>query len=143
MLGDASRFALSLHSPLSLKILHSQVQGLRGAWNGSARTMSASTEPLNISRSRGGGGGRNRERKCRIPRISPPPLRFVLRLRLQREGRICGTLRYISPWEGGRTYWCWAVSDNATTPQEGYTTWYPLHVTCSCQQNLLTFQNPI
>ena len=40
-------------------------------------------------------GGRNRERKCRIPRISPPPLRFVLRLRLQKLGkRICGTLRY-------------------------------------------------
>ena len=42
-------------------------------------------------------GGRNRERNCRIPRISPP-LRFVLRLRLQKEGgggRICGTLRYL------------------------------------------------
>ena len=38
-------------------------------------------------------GGRNRERKCHIPRISPP-LRFVLRLRLQKGGRICGTLWY-------------------------------------------------
>ena len=39
-------------------------------------------------------GVRNRGRKCRIPRISPP-LRFVLRLRLQKGGgRICGTLRY-------------------------------------------------
>ena len=36
----------------------------------SARTKSASTEPLDISRSRAG-GGRNRERKCRIPCISP------------------------------------------------------------------------
>ena len=39
-------------------------------------------------------GGRNHERKCRIPRISPP-LRFILRLRLQKGGRTCGTLRYI------------------------------------------------
>ena len=39
-------------------------------------------------------GGRNRGKKCRIPRISPPsPPRLVLRLRLQKEGRICGTLR--------------------------------------------------
>ena len=43
-------------------------------------------------------GGRNRERNCRIPRISPPPLRFVLRLRLQKGGRICGTLRYLALW---------------------------------------------
>ena len=38
-------------------------------------------------------GGRNRERKCRIPRISPPPpppLRFVLRLRLQKGGVFVG-----------------------------------------------------
>ena len=33
----------------------------------------------------GRGGGRNRERNRRIPRTSPP-LRFVLRLRLQRGG---------------------------------------------------------
>ena len=38
-------------------------------------------------------GGRNRKRNHRIPRISPP-LRFVLRLRLQKGGRICGTVRY-------------------------------------------------
>ena len=38
-------------------------------------------------------GGSNRERKCYIPRISP--LRFVLRLTLQKGGRICGTLRYV------------------------------------------------
>ena len=31
-------------------------------------------------------GGRNRERKRRIPRIAPPPLRFVLTLRLQKRG---------------------------------------------------------
>ena len=41
-----------------------------------------------------GRGGRNRERNCRIPRTSCP-LRFVLRLRLQKGGRICGTLRYL------------------------------------------------
>ena len=63
-------------------------------WNGSARTKSASTEPLDISRSKGWGGGRNRGRKWRIPHISPP-LRFVLRLRLQKGGRICGTLRHL------------------------------------------------
>ena len=40
-----------------------------------------------------GKGGRNRERNRRIPCISPP-LRFVLRLRLQKGARICGTLRY-------------------------------------------------
>ena len=41
-------------------------------------------------------GGHNRERKCRILRISPPlpSLRFVPRLRLQKGGRICRTLRY-------------------------------------------------
>ena len=52
----------------------------------------ASTEPLNISRSRRGGeGGCNRERKCHILRI-PPPLRFVLRLiiRLQKGGVFAG-----------------------------------------------------
>ena len=42
-------------------------------------------------------GGRNRERKCRIPRISPP-LRFVLKLKLQKGGCICGTLRYQFCW---------------------------------------------
>ena len=26
-----------------------------------------------------------------------------------------------SPWEGGLTYWCQTVSDNATTSREGYT----------------------
>ena len=76
-LGDASRFTLSPRSPPSLKLLHSQVSVVEC----SARAKSASTEPLDISRSRGGGGwgARNRERKCRIPRISPA-LRFVLRL---------------------------------------------------------------
>ena len=38
-------------------------------------------------------GGHNRERNCHIPCISPP-LDFVLRLRSQEGGRICGTLRY-------------------------------------------------
>ena len=42
-------------------------------------------------------GERNRKRNCRIPRISSPtpPLCFVLRLRMQKGGRICGTLRYL------------------------------------------------
>ena len=39
-------------------------------------------------------GGHNHERNCRIPRLYKPPLHFVLRLRLQKVGRICGTLRY-------------------------------------------------
>ena len=39
-------------------------------------------------------GGRNRKKKCHIPCITPP-LCFVLRLRLQREGRICWALRYV------------------------------------------------
>ena len=37
-----------------------------------------------------GEGGRNRERKCRIPRISPPLLCFMLRLRLQKGGLFAG-----------------------------------------------------
>ena len=37
-------------------------------------------------------GGRNRE-KLSNPAYKPP-LHFILRLRLQKGGRICGTLRY-------------------------------------------------
>ena len=57
----------------------------------SARTKSASTEPLDISRSRvggggGGGGARNRERKCRIPRISPPPPALCTKAKVAKGG---------------------------------------------------------
>ena len=72
--------------PPSLKLLYSQVQGLRG---GIAAHEERSQHPQNRSYF-SIEGGRNRERKCRIPRISPPPppppLRFVLRLRLQKGG---------------------------------------------------------
>ena len=68
-------------SPPSLKLLYSQVQGLRG---GIAAHEERSHHPQNRSYF-SIEGGRNRERKCRIPRISPP-LRFVLRLRLQKGG---------------------------------------------------------
>ena len=48
-------------------------------WNGGARTKPASTEPLNISQSWEGVVARENV-------AFPPPLRFVLRLRLQRGG---------------------------------------------------------
>ena len=40
-------------------------------------------------------GGRNRERKCRIPRISPPAL--CTKAKVAKGGRICGTLQYLFP----------------------------------------------
>ena len=54
----------------SLKLLYSQVQGLRG---GIAVHEERSQHPQNRSYF-SIEGGRNRERKCRIPRISPPAL---------------------------------------------------------------------
>ena len=67
-LGDASRFGLVPPPPPSLKLLYSQVQGLCG---GIAAHEERSQHPQNCSYF-SIEGGRNHERKCRIPRISPP-----------------------------------------------------------------------
>ena len=57
-----------------------------------ARTKPASTEPLNIFRSR---GGRNRERKMSHPTYKPPPALYTKdKVVKGGGGRICGTLQY-------------------------------------------------
>ena len=50
----------------SLKLLHSQVQGLHGRMAAQERLCPHRKNHFSIE------GGRNREKKCRIPRISPP-----------------------------------------------------------------------
>ena len=80
----SSRFTLSPHSPSSLKLLHSlrfkfsMVEWLRK----NKASIHRTAQHFSIE------GGHNSERKCCILRVSPP-LRFVLKLKLQKRGHCC------------------------------------------------------
>ena len=89
--------SVSSISPLrvlrSSKLLHSLAGSRSSWWPEWQRKNQASIHRTAKHYSIEEGGHNYCERKCCIPHISPP-LRFVLRLNLQKWGRICGTQRY-------------------------------------------------